>query len=176
MSRGSVDACGFQDDVVITRFSGSDDAARHINSRANANIDVLFSTNFEDGTVPDGTAPRGWAGQGGPPSAPQTAVLATDPIQGRVLAIQGCGSGGDAFSIDTVMCTPQFPCSVSFKTKGNAWQGFADGYAGNHVWSATSDSGYNGGEGVHTQTVIDTTAWHLVEYIFVSKHAIPTTT
>ena len=156
----------YVDDIIITRFSGSDAAAAGINSRANANIDILFSTNFEDGNVPDGVAPRGWAGQGGPPNAPQTAVLATDPDQGRVLSIQGCGSGGDAFSIDTFMCTPQFPCSVSFRTKGNAWQGFADGFAGNHVWSATSDSGYNNGGGVHAQTVIDPDHWHLVEYIF----------
>jgi hypothetical protein len=157
----------YLDDIVITRFSGSDEAAAGINRRANVNIDILFSTNFEDHhALPDGAPPRGWAGQGGPPNAPQTAVLATDPDQGRVLAIQGCGSGGDAFTIDTVMCTPQFQCSVSFRTKGNAWQGFADGYAGNHVWSATSDSGYNNGEGVHTQTVIDPDHWHLVEYIF----------
>ena len=64
------------------------------------------------------------------------------------------------------MCTPQFPCSVSYYTKGRLWQGFADGYSGNHVWSATPDSGYNGGVGVHAQTVHDNENWHLVEYIF----------
>ena len=159
-------AATYIDDIVVTRFSGSDAAAAGINAHSNANIDVLYADNFESG-APDGTPPRGWAGQGGPPAAPQTAVLGTDPDQGRVLSVQGCGSAGDAFTIDTVMCTPQFQCSVSFKTKGNAWQGFSDGFAGNHVWSATSDSGYNDGNGVHAQTVISDD-WHLVEYIFPS--------
>ena len=38
--------------------------------------------------------------------------------------------------------------------------------AGNHVWSATPDSGYNNGEGIHAQTVHDNENWHLVEYVF----------
>jgi hypothetical protein len=93
-------------------------------------------------------------------------VLAHDPEHGGVLQMMGCDSGGDAFSEATMMCTPQFQCSVSFYTKGRAWQGFADGFAGNHVWSATPEPGYMGGEGVHAQTVHDNDNWHLVEYIF----------
>ena len=80
--------------------------------------------------------------------------------------MMGCDSGGDAFSEATMMCTPQFQCAVSFYTKGRAWQGFADGFPGNHVWSATPDSGYMGGQGVMAQTVHDNDHWHLVEYIF----------
>ena len=163
------------DDITITRFGGSDDAAARINSHANANIDVLFSANFDE-PVPPGTAPRGWVGINGPPNAPQTAVLGVDTDRtsghGGVLQIAGCISGGDAFSEATMMCTPAFQCAVSYYTKGRAWQGFADGFAGNHVWSATPDSGYNNGVGVHVQTVHDSEHWHLV----VRTHSIPTTT
>ena len=153
------------DDITVTRFSGSEAAAAGINSRSNANVDILFTATFED-AVPAGTPPRGWSGIGGPPNAPQTAVLGHDPEHGGVLQIAGCISGGDAFSSATMMCTPQFQCSVSYYTKGRAWQGFSGGFAGSHVWSATPDSGYNNGIGVHAQTVHDNDNWHLVEYIF----------
>ena len=62
--------------------------------------------------------------------------------------------------------TPQFQCSVSYYTKGRAWQGFSSGYPDNHVWSAAPDSGYQNGVGVHVNTVHDNDNWHLVEYIF----------
>jgi hypothetical protein len=152
------------DDVVITRFGGSAGAAAQINARANANLDILFSENFEDGTV--GAPPRDWAGKTGPPHAPMTAKVAHDPKHGKVLKMNGCQSGGDAFAIKTAMCTPQFKCHVSFFTKGRAYQGFADGYPGNHVWSAVPDPGYMDGAGVHAVTIHDNVNWHLVEYIF----------
>ena len=92
------------DDISVTRFTGSDDAAARLNARANNNVDVLFTATFEDG-VPAGTPPRGWAGRGGPPGAPASAVLGQDAEHGGVLQMSSCTSGGDAFSIDTMMCT-----------------------------------------------------------------------
>ena len=64
----------------------------------------------------------------------------------------GCGSAGDAFSVDTMDCSLEAPCLVEYDTKGRAWQGFSDAYPGNHIWTATP-SDY---EGQQVRTVHDT--------------------
>ena len=75
----------------------------------------------------------------------QTFLLVLSPFRSTNL----CGAG-----------TPQFQCSVSYYTKGRAWQGFSSGYPDNHVWSAAPDSGYQNGVGVHVNTVHDNDNWH----------------
>ena len=105
----------YLDDIIISRFGGTAGAAARINARANANLDILYQETFNDGTV--GLPPRDWAGKTGPPHPPMTAVVGQDPQRGKVLVMKGCQSGGDAFSIQTTMCTPQFKCHVSFFTK-----------------------------------------------------------
>ena len=85
----------FIDDISVTRFSGSEESAAGINRAANANVDILFEEHFPNysGDEPVGVAPNHWAGQGGPPNAPSTAVIADDPQHGHVLAMQSCASG-----------------------------------------------------------------------------------
>lgn len=153
----------YVDDIVVTRFTGSSEAAAGINSHANAGLDMLYHESFETGIV--GQPPHNWEGRAGPGSSPETAVIAEDPTHGKVLQMQSCVSGGDAFASQMVMCTRAFPCSVSFMMKGGLYQGFADGYPGAHTWSATPGTGYMAGQGVAAQT-LNQPDWHLVEYTF----------
>ena len=97
---------------------------------------------------------RNWRGKSG--KAPESAVIVDDPggdpAHGKVLATMGCGSAGDAFSVNTMDCSLEAPCLVEYDTKGRAWQGFSDAYPGNHIWTATP-SDY---EGQQVRTVHDT--------------------
>ena len=81
---------------------------------------------------------------------------------GNVLRLNACSSGGDAFSVATVDCSLAAPCLVEYDTKGRAWQGFSDGFPGNHLWSATPVA-Y---DGQHVETATDARAWHHVKYVF----------
>ena len=46
--------------------------------------------------------------------------------------------------------------------KGRAWQGFSDGFPGNHMWTATPTAW----DGQHVQTATDVRGWHHIKYIF----------
>ena len=59
--------------------------------------------------------------------------------RGKVLKMDDCVGEGDAFTLETMTCSTMFPCKVSFWFLGLAWQGFADGFPGRHVWSAAGD-------------------------------------
>jgi hypothetical protein len=151
------------DDIVVSRYSGSTEAAAAINARTNAGVDILFSETFEGSVV--GMPPNGWSGKDGAPH-PETATITEDPQQGKVMQFADCNSAGDAFSTKSFSCTRAFPCSVSFLMKGSALsQGFSEAFPGSHTWSATHDTTYMNGQGIHTQT-LSSPDWHLVEYVF----------
>lgn len=62
----------------------------------------------------------------------QSVAVGTNALGGHnnVLRLNGCSSGGDAFTVATMDCTPENPCLVEYDTKGRAWQGFSDGFPG----------------------------------------------
>ncbi len=45
-----------------------------------------------------------------------------------------CASGGDAYSDGTVQCSIDTPCLVSYWSVGAPWRGFAEQFAGPHIW------------------------------------------
>ena len=72
-----------------------------------------------------------------------------------------CASGGDAYSDATVQCSIDTPCLVSYWSVGAPWQGFAEQFAGPHIWSATPTD-YDG-QHVTTPTSSD---WQFTQYVF----------
>ena len=138
------------DDIVIKRYTGSPEQAAAINSAVQPS-DVLFAEDFESGS-------GGWHGKDAN-ERPETAIVMEDPDgnHGFVMAMTDCVGGGDAFGRATFECSQENKCLVSYYIKGRAWQGFSEGYPGNHIWTAAPDNNY---PGVHLQTVHDTGNWH----------------
>jgi hypothetical protein len=120
---------------------------------------ALFFEDFESGLTQ-------WRGKSN--SVPETAVVGCDPSgqhSGDVMHITGCSAGGDAFSLPGFHCSLANPCFVAYDAKGNPWQGFSDGFPGNHIWTAGDDADVAAG-GLHISTHHDTEDWHRVEYVF----------
>lgn len=148
----------YVDDIVIRRYTGSPEQAAAINN-ARQPANVLFAEDFESGS-------SGWHGQGDN-VRPQSAFVTESPDRGgMVMSFGACASGGDAFSTSTFECTEAERCLVSYWVKGRVWQGFADAYPGNHIWTAVPDPNYNGGGGVHVQQRHDTGQWSHIEYVY----------
>ena len=57
----------------------------------------------------------------------------------QVLRVDGCGTEGGAFSLHSFTCSVAFPCKVSMWVLGSPWQGFSEGFPGNHIWTAAGD-------------------------------------
>ena len=144
------------DDFEIKRYTGSAEQAAAVNNAIQP-ANPLFTEDFESGSM-------GWHGKG-TNERPETAIIMEDPDgnHGFVMAMTDCVGGGDAFGRETFECSTENKCLVSYYIKGRAWQGFAEGYPGNHIWTAAPDENY---PGVHLQTVHDTGNWHHVEYVF----------
>ena len=114
-----------------------------------ADGEVLFADNFENGL-------SRWRGKR-ESAVPLNSRIVEDPLcaaggrsstdagsagagcRGNVLKMDDCMAEGDAFSFESFTCSTSFPCKVSFWFLGLAWQGFADGFPGRHVWSAAGD-------------------------------------
>jgi hypothetical protein len=118
--------------------------------------DVLYSMDFEG----MGDVQEAFYGQG-VGTAPASAVLAADAERGTSAKTGRCIGGGDAYSIDTFMCTFEEPCLVTYWQKGNAWQGFAEGFPGPHTWTAVPDD--YPGQHISTRK---TSTWSYVQYVF----------
>jgi hypothetical protein len=118
--------------------------------------DVLYAMDFEG----MGDVQEAFYGQGvGTP--PASAVLAADAERGTSAKTGTCIGGGDAYSIETFMCTFDEPCLVTYWQKGNAWQGFAEGFPGPHTWTAVPDD--YPGQHISTRK---TSTWSYVQYVF----------
>ena len=146
------------DDVVIKRYTGSQEQAAAINAAIQP-ANVLFAEDFESGS-------GAWHGKGSN-TRPETAIVSEDRSRGSmVMRMQDCTGGGDAFTTEAFECSPTNKCLISYWVKGRMWQGFSSGFADDHVWTAVPDQKYNGGVGVHVQTVHDTANWRHVQYVF----------
>eukprot|EP00164_Ancoracysta_twista_P001562 GFYU01002046.1.p1 GENE.GFYU01002046.1~~GFYU01002046.1.p1 ORF type:complete len:1103 (-),score=216.83 GFYU01002046.1:138-3446(-) len=69
-------------------------------------------------------------------------VVVDDPlgVNGKVLRLSDCASGGDVFSVEGWYCTESDPCWFSFdvlttEDVGNAWTGFSNAFPGGHAWT-----------------------------------------
>ena len=142
-----------------------------------ADGEVLFQDDFENGL-------SRWRGKH-ESAVPSNSRVVDDPLcvggtgrggkdwegtgcRGKVLKMEDCVGEGDAFSLETFTCSVTFPCKVSFWFLGLAWQGFADGFPGRHVWSAAGDDEERGNHH-KTSTVRD--RWTRVEYVFPRRHS-----
>ena len=140
-----------------------------------ADGEVLFSDDFDKGLTR-------WRGKGGA-AVPANSRVVDDPLcgavaageeaaeagcRGKVLKMDDCVGEGDAFTLETFTCSTMFPCKVSFWFLGLAWQGFADGFPGRHVWSAAGDDEE---EGNHHKTATVRDRWTRVEYVFPRRHS-----
>jgi len=117
--------------------------------------EVLFSEDFQDSD-----AIGRWKGKGGA-ATPWSATIKSNGLGGQALMMNQCASGGDAYSDATVQCSIDTPCLVSYWSVGAPWQGFAEQFAGPHIWSATPTD-YDG-QHVTTPTSSD---WQFTQYVF----------
>ena len=117
--------------------------------------EVLFSEDFQDSD-----AIGRWKGKGGA-ATPWSATIKSNGLGGQALMMNRCASGGDAYSDATVQCSIDTPCLVSYWSVGAPWQGFAEQFAGPHIWSATPTD-YDG-QHVTTPTSSD---WQFTQYVF----------
>ena len=121
---------------------------------------VLYSEDFEAADALDG-----WRGKNEAP-VPYSGTLEDGGHGGgKALKMNQCASGGDSYSADTFLCSVDSPCLVSFWTKGRPWQGFAEEFAGPHIWTATPQDYH----GMHVRTPYDAPDdqdWRLTEYVF----------
>jgi hypothetical protein len=125
--------------------------------------DVVFSEDFEDAD-----ALSRWQGKDGA-ATPWSATIEDGGANGsdKALKMNACASGGDAYSADTFMCTPDSPCLISFWTKGRIWQGFSEQFPGPHIWTATAQD-YEGQMIATPSSSPEDQDWRLIEYVFPS--------
>ena len=136
------------DDVVIKRYTGSQEQAAAINAAIQP-ANVLFAEDFESGS-------GAWHGKGSNPR-PETGIVSEDRSRGSmVMRMQDCTGGGDAFTTEAFECSPTNKCLINYWVKGRMWQGFSSGFADDHVWTAVPDQKYNGGVGEPPRY-----CWHL---------------
>lgn len=129
--------------VEGTQLLGTDEGTQGEPSR------VLFEEHFTNGFV-------GWRGKDGVPVHAKNATLMTGLAcpngVGTCMKFGGCTWQGGVFSITPVLCTLEQPCTVSFWHRGTVWQGFADGFAGRHLWTAVPSPDKGGGQIVSSST------------------------
>lgn len=102
---------------------------------------------------------------------PEKGRIVADPLcdkkgggcRGKVLKMDGCSREGDAFTLHSFTCSQAFPCKVSMWVLGSPWQGFSDGFPGNHIWTAAGDSSE---KGLHKKLPLTEGKWSHVEYVF----------
>ena len=125
--------------------------------------EVLFSEDFESAD-----ALSRWRGKA-EAATPWSATIEDGGANGSAkgLRMNACASGGDAYSVGTFTCSAAAPCLVSYWTKGRIWQGFAEQFAGPHIWTATAQN-YEGQMIATPSTSPDDQDWSLIEYVFPS--------